>query len=312
MTRSIIFLMSFFWLLSSYGEEVEVLDASQLKPEFQNLPQLVEKLKTEELMANNPYVILPHRPNYIFPISWQNHPNDAPADLMFQNISGDSSATHGEYQHFETVFQLSVKSQIASGILGKYSRLEMAYTNRSFWQSYNGDISRPFRETNHEPELMLSWPTQNQFVDYFSLALNHQSNGQSGNLSRSWNRVIFSSGAVFPFGVLDAKYWYRIPEKSRPYESSPRGDDNPDILHYMGHGELRFIYTKAHHNLTIMFRNNAKSSSNKGALELGWSFPINKRLKGLVQYFDGYGDSLIDYNHHNQRLSVGIQLSDWL
>lgn len=293
-------------------QEIEVLDTSDLKPEVQRLPQLVERLKTEDLMADNPYVMLPHRPNYVFPVSWQHRPNDAPADLMHQKISDDPTATHGEYQRFETVFQISVKYQIASGLLGKYSRLDAAYTNRSFWQSYNSDLSRPFRETNHEPELILSWATQNKYIDYFSLGVNHHSNGQSGHLSRSWNRIIFATGAVFPVGVLQGKYWYRVPEKSKKDPNSPRGDDNPDITHYLGHGELTFVYAMGRNNLSVLVRNNLKTSDNKGALELNWSFPINQRVKGLVQYFDGYGDSLIDYNHRQQRLSVGIQLSDWL
>lgn len=298
--------------LERTSEKIEMLDSSEFKPEVQQLPQLVEKLRVEEFLASSPYVILPHRPNYLLPLSWQRHPNNAPADLMHQNISDDPQASHGQFQHYEAVFQLSIKARIASGVLGKLSRLEMAYTNRSFWQSYNGSISRPFRETNHEPELILSWPTQNKYLDYLAVSLNHQSNGQSGNLSRSWNRTIISAGTIFPFGVLHTRYWYRLPEKKRTDPNSTRGDDNPDITHFMGHGELHFIYAMGRNNFSVMVRNNLKFSDNKGALELNWSFPINKRLKGMVQYFDGYGDSLIDYNHKQQRLSFGIQLSDWL
>lgn len=290
----------------------EQSDSEPFKFDVLPLPQLVERLQTESLMADNPYVLLPHRPNYFFPISWQHRPNDAPADLMRQNISGDPAATHGNYQHFESIFQFSVKYQVASGVLGRSSQLAVAYTNKSFWQSYNSKESRPFRETNHEPEIILSWPTNIQYVDYFSVGLNHQSNGQTGNLSRSWNRIIVSTGTVFPIGVLQARYWYRVPEKSKKLPSSSHGDDNPDITHFLGHGELHFVYALGRNNLTVIARNNLKTSHNKGALELGWSFPINQRIKGLVQVFDGYGDSLIDYNHRQQRISFGVQLSDWL
>merc|ERR1712000_209050 len=81
--------------------------------------------------------------------------------------------------HIEAVFQISIKVQLASGIIGKLSTLSVGYTNRSFWQAYNSDISRPFRETNHEPELMLNWQTKNNWIDAFGVSLNHQSNGQT-------------------------------------------------------------------------------------------------------------------------------------
>ncbi|MDO6805090.1 phospholipase A, partial [Wenyingzhuangia sp. 1_MG-2023] len=62
----------------------------------------------------------------------------------------------------------------------------------------------------------------------------------------------------------------------------------------------------------IMLRNNLDTTNNRGAVEMDFTFPLTRKLKGFVQYFNGYGDSLIDYNHWQERLGVGIKLTDWL
>ena len=89
-------------------------------------------------------------------------------------------------------------------------------------------------------------------------------------------------------------------------------DDNADINDFMGHFELRSLYKLNDHTVDLLFRNNFKSSRNRGAIELGWSFPIHNKVRGYVQWFNGYGESLIDYDNHTNSIGFGVQLSDWL
>jgi phospholipase A1 len=60
-----------------------------------------------------------------------------------------------------------------------------------------------------------------------------------------------------------------------------------------------------------MFRNNLSFHNNRGALQAEWSFPLLKRVSGYVQYFRGYGESLLDYDHSMNRIGIGFILSDW-
>jgi phospholipase A1 len=131
----------------------------------------------------------------------------------------------------------------------------------------------------------------------------HQSNGRYGIQSRNWNRIY--ADFIFEYGnyYLSLKPWYRM--------QSGGQDDNPDIEKYMGHGEIRAVYAGGHHTLSIMLRNNFEKS-NYGAAELNWSFPMNRRVKWFIQYFNGYGESLIDYNARVNRLGLGIAFTDWL
>ena len=265
----------------------------------------------EKANRGNRFTITPHKPNYLLPISYNKTPNTSPYHTsgLTDNISNT-----------EIKFQLSLKAPLAYELFNGHGSLWAAYTNTSWWQAYN-ENSAPFRETNHEPEIFFSFPTKtNVFgmeLDRVLLGLSHQSNGRSGSLSRSWNRLYANFLFTKENFVLSLKPWYRLPESEKPVDpvtglpTSADGDDNPDIYNYMGYGELRLSYKLDRHTLGMMIRNNLRKD-NKGAVQLDWSFPINEQFRGYVQYFNGYGESLIDYNAHANRLSIGVMLTDWL
>lgn len=269
---------------------------------------VVEKrLALERYTHDNPFVLTPHRPNYLLPISFSSNPNRE----LFERFS------NGNLQNTEVEFQLSLKVLIFENLLGDNGHLSFAYTNRSFWQAYNREISAPFRDSNHEPEVFFTlendtmlWGMRNSANQFF---FNHQSNGRGGELSRSWNRLMFNSIWEKDSFVLAFTPWYRLPEDRKRYPLDPDGDDNPDIEHYLGHFELRGIYQIDHdETFSVMLRNNLRSD-NKGAIEFAYSFPIGEsKLRGYLKYFNGYGSSLVDYNHRTQTLGLGFLISDWL
>jgi len=279
--------------------EVAISPLSEPKPHQSAIKQ---RQQYEKQGGWNAFSLTPHKPNYIL-LSYNNsQPNAEPFELAFPNQDAD-------LQRLETKFQLSMKFPLLQGVFNGYGDWYAAYTNRSFWQQFNKTHSSPFRETNHEAESWLSFNTHYEVAGFqgsiIRTGFSHQSNGRSGNLSRSWNRVysefILERGDLY----LSFKPWFRVPESSS-------SDDNSDINDFMGHFELRTLYKHRDHTFDFMLRNNLKGLHNRGAIELAWSFPIHKKVRAYVQWFNGYGESLIDYDNHTNSIGFGVQLSDWL
>jgi phospholipase A1 len=238
-----------------------------------------------------------HRSNYALPFSYNFTPNQAP----WREIDPNRTLTRPE-----VTFQISFKARLWRDMFGKNLNLWFAYTQRSFWQLYDFENSSPFRETDYEPELLLTWGLHARLLGFdarfFQVGLNHQSNGQSVPLSRSWNRLVANFGIERgPLSVL-VKGWYRFPDAE---------DDNPGLTHYVGHGEVWAYYFLKRHRLGVMLRDNLNFRENRGAVQFEWSFPMFAMLAGYVQYFLGYGENLLDYNHRINRIGVGFIISDW-
>lgn len=263
---------------------------------------LAERENAEIISLNNSFAILQHKTNYILPITHVSNPSSRTnQDLTPTNVD-----------KFEAKYQLSVKMPLyinnhnANGFY-------FGFTAISFWQVYNSDVSKPFRETNYEPEIFYSFQKDVEFafgnLSEIQLGISHQSNGQSGLSSRSWNRV-YSQFIVSNddyFGAL--KIWARLPEDDKKSPNDSNGDDNPDIDDYLGNFEL-FLGTQINqYTIYGKIRNNLDFSDNKGSVELNLSYQFSDRYSLLLQYHNGYGDSLIDYNRYQQRFGIGIQLN---
>lgn len=259
-----------------------------------------QRLRREHATVGNPFVITPHRPNFFLPLTYTQNPND-------RGFLTDND-TFEALDELEFKFQLSVKFPVSFNVLNTDTSLWFAYTQQAFWQSYNDNISAPFRDTNHEPEAFLLYSVDQGIwgikPNSIAIGLNHQSNGQAEPISRSWNRVYMDFLFETDSMIISVKPWYRIPEARSQ-------DDNPNIEKYFGYGELNLVHVYEDYSVDIMIRNNLRVE-NKGAVQVGFTFPAWGKIRGYVQYFNGYGQSLLDYDNKIQSLGVGIMLTNWL
>lgn len=291
------------------GGEVEnnaTTAAAQAAPELTVAREISSLARHWESTADSKrgvWMLRPHKPNYLLFGRYTDSVNQAPYDRYFQALNDP----HKNLEDTESKFQISFKTKVLENLFERNVDLWLGYTQQNQWQVYNKDISSPFRETNYEPEAFVSIPTDYDLLGlrgrFVNLGFVHQSNGRSGVLSRSWNRIY----AQFAFEYRDnfsllLKPWYRIPEDDED-------DDNPHITDYMGDFEAIASYRHGKHSLTALGR--ASFDTGRGYLQLDWTYPIYHHLKAYLQLTTGYGESLIDYNHNQSTVGLGVMLTDW-
>jgi len=265
---------------------------------------LASRLYTDDENVMRPFTLMAHRPNYILMACYNKSPNEDP----WREGRGDPSL---DLDTVESQFQVSIKVPLAVDLFENKVDIFSGYTVRSYWQVYNSDLSSYFRETNYSPEVWLQvhndwsfWGFKNT-VNGFGFV--HQSNGRDEPISRSWNRIfasfLFEKGNL----VFHIKPWYRIPE-------ADEDDNNSDITDYMGHCEILAAYKWHRNTFAVLSRNNLESGFDKGGVEASWSFPLGnyKYLKGYIQGFTGYGQSLIDYDSNETSIGIGFAMTDFL
>lgn len=246
-----------------------------------------------------------YKPVYLLPLFATSNQNDRPQSPNPLNTVD----TAQQLQNTEAKFQLSLKTKLWQGVFGDAGDVWLGYTQASRWQLYNHAISRPFRETDYEPEVLLVFDTHYHVLGWdgrlLGIGVDHQSNGRSNPLSRSWNRVVADVGFERDGWTVMLRPWWRIPEGGS-------GDNNPDISDYMGRGQVQVVREWNGQEFGLLLRHSFRGGSRShGAAQFTWSFPLAGNLHGYAELFKGYGESLIDYNHNATYVGLGVSLLDW-
>ena len=253
--------------------------------------------------------IQPYRQTYLLANTTSN-PNSLPGSTAFNH----STLAPFDIDAQEAKFQFSLKADIGTqrhfDFMGLNTfRVWGAYTQQSYWQAFNFRNSSPFRETVYEPELIATLGTGNASgLKLINIGGVHQSNGRALPESRGWDRIYVLGGWEWDTTSLLLRRWQRIQESSLQ-------DDNPDIVDYLGRGDLviRWEPKDQTQSVAILLRNNLNTQDNRGYMQIDWATPVNlghvARLH--IQTTSGYGASLIDYNHQQNTVGAGISFREW-
>ena len=253
------------------------------------------------------FKIKAYQPPYVMIGNWRKNTNPNPCSPNPQNCASGQEA----YMHGDAKFQISAKTKLWQDIFDSPVDLWAAYTQQTYWQVYDSKNSRPFRETDFQPEAWLTLPLrvgpEGLQWRMLNLGLSHQSNGQNDPLSRSWNRVYATFGlAAGDLSVL-IKPWWRLPETGT-------SDNNADVGDYAGRLEVQAVLPYGANVFSATVRNNLKNSSNtpsRTSVQADWAFPLYGQLHGYVQAFYGWNDSLQNYNFRNTGVGIGVSLTQW-
>jgi len=251
--------------------------------------------------------LVPYRPDYVV-VRATDTVNQQPARV----------AQPQEFDALELKMQLSLRGEAVSpGQLERWGggrlRLWYAYTQQSNWQVLNTDQSRPFRDTNYEPEMILTYDAREKRAEeapvsarpaLVNFGIVHQSNGRSDPESRTWWRTYLQGGWQTAAGSLVARIW-------RTWRESGMEADNPDINDYVGRADLTFRTRNSPQwgGVNLLLRSNLRSSPHRGFLQLDWRLPW--RVPVHLQVTSGYGESLLDYDHKQTTFGVGFSFWDW-
>lgn len=193
----------------------------------------------------------------------------------------------------EIKFQFSLSVPV---IRYESAALMVSYTQLSLWQLGNKEMSSPFRETNYKPQLFMmhqgKWPIFNTF----EYGYRHQSNGGEVNISRSWDMgfiALEQNNTAVEYGIQG---WY----------ASNLGD-NADIEDFIPPYEIWARFNGDMGSLKIKTAYSFKTDN--GHVEVGYYYPLSKFLSLYGQIWEGYGESLIDYNHSQTRLGIGVSIA---
>ena len=215
-------------------------------------------------------------------------------------------------------FQISLRYQLFDN-QGRLARrlpwiddLYLSYSQTSLWDL--GNLSAPFKDSSYRPRLFYSNNDLTRLFDGqlrlgVETGFGHESNGRDGEDSRSFNMLYVRP--ILTFGEPAGLRFFAAP-LIHNYISD---DDNPDIADYRGNVDWVLGFgAKGGLDFWTTLRKGRRS--NYGSIELNISYPLSKLSGGdltgwlTLQYFNGYGESLLDYNRKlDSQLRLGIAVA---
>ena len=197
-------------------------------------------------------------------------------------------------------FQISVAQRLTKSTLPFGSYLYLFYSQKVFWNVLEN--SMPMTDLNFNPGVGLAKPlfVKNRFIGRVILCLEHESNGRDGDASRSWNKISLGANIMIdPQLTVHGKFWIPIVD----------GMNNKDILDYSGIYQvgLQAFSTNRRFNVGVtLVKRRGWNLNYNTIVELSYRLWRRDNQFLFMQYYNGYGEGMLEYNKFHSQLRVGI------
>ena len=215
-------------------------------------------------------------------------------------IVGTTIGKVPDRQNSDVKFQISIAQRLTKTTLPLNSYIFLMYTQKTFWNIF--EKSLPMRDMNFNPGIGWSFPffSEGRYAGKATILIEHESNGRDSIASRSWNRISFiGSTMINEWLMVHTKFWIPIID----------GKHNKDILKYCGIWQSGAVVTtpdkKFGWGLTLVKRKGWNLNFNT-IVEFNWRIHKKSNQYLFVQYYNGYGENLIDFKQFHSRLRVGL------
>lgn len=214
-------------------------------------------------------------------------------------------------------FQLSFKYRlfdIEGAIAGNHpwvKGLHFAYTQTSFWDLKSA--SRPFEDTSYKPELFFISPnlySQGKTVKrlFLQTGFQHESNGQSGMLSRSTN--FYYLKPIFIFFNENNLLGLQVSPQLKAYFENDN-QTNPHLEDYRGYIDLEIKYGEAK---GFVLESHFLPAKEGNSIILDLTSPMRKLISTNldyyfhVEYVNALAENLRNYNQRSEAFRIGISI----
>jgi phospholipase A1 len=196
-------------------------------------------------------------------------------------------------------YQISIRQRLTKTFLPFNSFLMLTYTQKSFWDIFAE--SAPFADSNYNPGLMLAKPiiTGNKLRGMASFAFEHESNGKDSSESRDCNYFVLTGIYFFNASLsVQGKLWAGF-----------LGENNKDLWRkYRGYSLVALNYRSLNDRFWIsaVITPYRKTGNFNTQLELNYKLSPKANQYLFFQWYQGYGESLLDYNKYSSMVRVGM------
>jgi phospholipase A1 len=221
----------------------------------------------------------------------------------------------------EAKFQVSLRSRLADwGPDGHQWSVDFGYTGLALWDAFSTDADDDaYFPADHSPEVFLETPVVGQHWLFRFSPFQHQSNGERGAQSRSWNRWYLE--AIWHSHVDErTPRFFFDPEVGAGWRAGMKvwdgyslARENADIEDYYGNFELHadvYSNSRARSVLTLAYRDSGLfGGESRHTLRVEYGFDLTEDVRFSLHWFSGYGDYLLRYDQQVQRIGFGIEIA---